>query len=89
VPKLERILCTVDFSEFSKWACRHALSLAKHYGAKLFVLNVVELWRRPSVCFAPAEGCEQFCRRLFDDGQREFMEFVKTLAAKILSPTAC
>lgn len=56
MPKLERILCPVDFSEFSEWAYRHALSLARHYRTKLVVLHVVELWRHSFVCFAPVKG---------------------------------
>ncbi|HEU0140216.1 MAG TPA: universal stress protein [Bryobacteraceae bacterium] len=40
--KLERILCPVDFSEFSAKAYDYAHSLARHYGAKLFVLHVTE-----------------------------------------------
>ena len=39
---IERILCPVDFSEFSDRACDHAHSFARHFGAKLFVLHVAE-----------------------------------------------
>jgi hypothetical protein len=37
MPKIRRILCRIDFSEFSERAYRHALSLAQHCRAKLFV----------------------------------------------------
>jgi hypothetical protein len=37
MPKLRRILCPTDFSEFSDLAFRYALSLAQHYRAKMFV----------------------------------------------------
>jgi nucleotide-binding universal stress UspA family protein len=40
--KIERILCPVDFSEFSDRACDHAHSFARQFGAKLFVLHVAE-----------------------------------------------
>jgi nucleotide-binding universal stress UspA family protein len=40
--KIERILCPVDFSEFSARACEYAHSFAREYGAKLFVLHVAE-----------------------------------------------
>jgi len=63
-------------------AYNHALSIAKHYGAKLFVLNVVELWQYPCVCFAPVEGYEQFRRHLFDNGQRKLLELENNLAVK-------
>lgn len=39
--KIERILCPVDFSEFSARAYDYAHSLARQYGSKLFVLHVV------------------------------------------------
>jgi nucleotide-binding universal stress UspA family protein len=40
--KIERILCPVDFSEFSDRACDYAHSFARHFGAKLFVLHVTQ-----------------------------------------------
>jgi nucleotide-binding universal stress UspA family protein len=40
--KTERILCPTDFSEFSDKAFDYALSLARHYGATLFLQHVVE-----------------------------------------------
>lgn len=39
--RIERILCPVDFSEFSTRALDYAYSLAKHYQAKLFVEHVI------------------------------------------------
>lgn len=40
-PKIERILCPVDFSEFSMKAYDYAYSLARRYGAKLLLQHVV------------------------------------------------
>jgi nucleotide-binding universal stress UspA family protein len=40
--KMQRILCPVDFSEFSERAYEYALSFARHFGAKLFVQHVTE-----------------------------------------------
>ncbi len=40
--KIERILCPVDFSEYSIRAYDYAYSLAKHYGAKLVIEHVVQ-----------------------------------------------
>ncbi len=40
--RIDRILCPVDFSEFSAKACDYAYSLAKHYRAKLFLDHVVQ-----------------------------------------------
>ncbi|HEY6270829.1 MAG TPA: universal stress protein [Terriglobales bacterium] len=42
MPKFERILCPVDFSEFSAKASEYAYSLAKHYRARLFLEHVVQ-----------------------------------------------
>ena len=40
--RVEKILCPVDFTEFSDRAYDYAYSLALHYEAKLFVLHVAE-----------------------------------------------
>lgn len=40
---LARILCPVDFSEYSSKAYDYAYSLARHYNAKLFLQHVAEL----------------------------------------------
>jgi len=40
--KIERILCPMDFSEFSVRAYDYAQSLAKHYNARLYVEHVVQ-----------------------------------------------
>jgi nucleotide-binding universal stress UspA family protein len=40
--RIEWILCPVDFSEFSTRAYEYALSLARHYRAKLFLQHVVQ-----------------------------------------------
>ena len=39
--RIERILCPLDFSEFSDRACRYAQSLARHYEAALTLVHVV------------------------------------------------
>src|SRR5688572_5130843 len=38
--KIKRILCAVDFSEFSRHALDHALALARSYKAEVTVLHV-------------------------------------------------
>ena len=40
--KFERILCPVDFSDYSTRALDYAYLLAKHYGSKLFFEHVVQ-----------------------------------------------
>src|SRR6187455_2143964 len=39
--QLDRILCAVDFSEFSRRALDHALSVARGYGSTITALHVV------------------------------------------------
>jgi universal stress protein A len=38
----ERIVCAVDFSHYSKATCLRAIEVARHFGAHLTLLNVVE-----------------------------------------------
>ena len=38
----EKILCLVDFSEFSMKAYEYAYSLAQHYGDQLFLEHIVQ-----------------------------------------------
>ena len=40
--RIEKILCPVDFSEYSAKAYEYAQSLAQHYGAKLLLQHVVQ-----------------------------------------------
>ncbi len=40
--KMEKILFPTDFSEYSQYAFPYALSFAKEYGAKLYILHVIE-----------------------------------------------
>jgi nucleotide-binding universal stress UspA family protein len=75
---IERILCPVDFSKYSVQAYAYACSLAQRYGAKLFVQNVVELWRHPSASFAAAADLyAQFCADLTDEGKEHLQRFVE------------
>ncbi|MBI1956762.1 MAG: universal stress protein [Acidobacteria bacterium] len=40
-PRIKNILCPVGFSEFSQRAFRYATSIARHFGARLFVQHTV------------------------------------------------
>jgi nucleotide-binding universal stress UspA family protein len=44
-----RILCPIDFSEFSLDALRHGLELARWYSAELFLLHVYQVSQPPPV----------------------------------------
>ena len=76
--ELRRILCPIDFSEFSVRAYHHALSLAEHYRAKLVAQHIVELWHYPYVGFvASAELYEEFSQALREKAKEQLQEFVK------------
>ena len=63
--EVKRILCPVDFSEYSVRAYRHALSLAEHYQSKLVALHIAEVWRHPSASFAATASLyEEYCQSL-------------------------
>jgi nucleotide-binding universal stress UspA family protein len=69
--KPARILCPVDFSEFSEKAYAYAYSLARHYGARLFVQHVTEpvLVLHRSYISAPILE-EMFSREIADVHER-------------------
>jgi nucleotide-binding universal stress UspA family protein len=85
--ELRRILCPIDFSEFSARAYRHALSVAQHYRAKLVAQHVVELWRYPQVDFAASAGLfEEFWQALLEKGKEQLQEFVKNYTPDDIQP---
>jgi nucleotide-binding universal stress UspA family protein len=87
MPEINRILCPIDFSEFSARAYRHALSLAQHYRAKLFVQHIVELYQYPSVGFVTSAGLyEEFCQALLHNAKEKLQEFVKNHAGNDIHP---
>ena len=77
--KIERILCPVDFSEFSVLAFDYASSLAHRCGAKLFAQNVVEVWQYPSAGFAPnADTYDEFCAALLCQSEARLRAFIQS-----------
>ena len=85
--EVKRILCPLDFSEFSVRAYRHALSLAEHYGAKLVAQHTVEVWRHPSVGFAATANLyDEYCQTLRGDGKEQLKEFVKNYTYNKVQP---
>ena len=57
--RIERILCPIDFSEFSARAYDYAQSLARHYQAKLFLNHVVDFGIPPYEYYTPAVDFER------------------------------
>lgn len=75
--KLERILCPIDFSDFSTRAYAYASSLARQSGAKLFVQHVVEMWQYPSSGFVPtADEYEKFCKAMRIQSRERLRSFM-------------
>jgi nucleotide-binding universal stress UspA family protein len=76
--EIKVILCPIDFSEFSTRAYRYALSIAKHYHAKVVVQHIVEFWRYPYAEYAASQGdYQEFCRALREAGEEKLRQFVK------------
>jgi nucleotide-binding universal stress UspA family protein len=75
---IQRILCPIDFSEFSTRAFRHAVSLAEHYRASLVALHVVEMWKYPYADYAAVDGGDYANLResLHKGGEEHLREFV-------------
>jgi len=78
--KFEKVLCPVDFSEFSAGAYDYAQSLAQHYGAELILEHVVEplCAAYPYAAFPRSVSTLNTLNSdLRSQGQRELEEFVK------------
>src|SRR5208283_4977594 len=76
--EIKRILCPIDFSEFSARAYRYALTIAGHYRSKVVAQHIVELWRYPSAGFAASASLyDEFCQAVLESGKEQLQEFVK------------
>lgn len=75
--KLERILCPMDFSEFSAKSYEYAHSLAYHYGAKLFVEHVVQPLTMAYPYYAFPDSVNQVYCDLTTDAEKHLREFVQ------------
>jgi nucleotide-binding universal stress UspA family protein len=75
---IQRILCPIDFSDFSARAFRHALSLAEHYRAGLVALHDVEMWKYPYAEYAATDGGDyaNLRKSLHQGGRDHLQEFV-------------
>src|SRR5271154_2985621 len=85
--EIKRILCPIDFSEFSVRAYRHALSLAEHYEAKLVAQHIVEVWRHPSASFAATASLyTEYCQSLTGYAAEQLEKFAKDHAHNEVQP---
>ena len=76
--KIERILCPVDFSEFSLKAYDYAYSLAQHYDSQLLLEHVIE----PLAVSYPYDGYPEVLDQIYKDlrvkATERLQELVKT-----------
>ncbi len=75
---IQRILCPIDFSEFSTRAFHHSLSLAEHYRSSLVALHVVEMWKYPFADYAATDGGDygNMKKSLHQGAKQHLQEFV-------------
>lgn len=75
--QFKRILCPVDFSDFSVSAYQYALTIAEYYKAHLVVLHGVELSKYPYADYVGATGnFAELSKALCEGGEAKLREFV-------------
>jgi nucleotide-binding universal stress UspA family protein len=76
--RFKRVLCPVDFSDFSASAYEYALTVAEYYKAHLVALHAVELSKYPYADYVGATGnSADLSRALCDGGKVKLRDFVK------------
>jgi nucleotide-binding universal stress UspA family protein len=84
--KFQRILCPVDFSDFSLNAYAYARSLAQHYKAHLSLLNVVQpLTVTYPYYYMPAQ-MTRLSSELVDKARRQLRELAEKYASDAVQP---
>jgi nucleotide-binding universal stress UspA family protein len=79
---INRILCPVDFSDFSLDALRHGLALAKWYSAQLTLFHVYRI-AQP----VPVEGFPESVPVIVDVDPTKLIEDVRRFCAPLLGPS--
>jgi len=78
MPKINRILCPIDFSEFSVKAYDYAQSLACHYKASLLLVHVTESLTPMYPYYAFPNAYLDICQQLHTNAEQQLQEFAKT-----------
>jgi nucleotide-binding universal stress UspA family protein len=86
MPKIQTILCPVDFSEFSVNAYEYAESLAFHYKAKLLLQHVLFSMKPIDWWSIYPESYEADCQKLRADAERKLRQFAKQHARTEIQP---
>ena len=84
--QIERILCPIDFSEFSVTAYDYAQSLAWHYKATLFLQYVIDSLTPYYPYFAYPDPYHELCRKLRADAEHQLQEFAKKHSWRGIEP---
>ena len=80
--KLERILCPLDFSEFSARAFEYALSLARRYKCKLLVEHVLHLPFSAYPSYVNAEAIDNVAQGLSAFAREQLEDFLRKQTGK-------
>ena len=86
MPQIERILCPIDFSEFSEKAYDYAQSLAWHYKATLFLQHVIDSLTPYYPYQAYPDAYNEMCRMLRAGAERQLQEFAEKHARHGIQP---
>jgi nucleotide-binding universal stress UspA family protein len=86
MPHIERILCPIDFSEFSEKAYDYAQSLARQYKATLFLLHVIDSLTPLYPYQAYPDAYNEMCRNLRAGAERQLQEFAEKHARHGILP---
>jgi nucleotide-binding universal stress UspA family protein len=86
MPKIERILCPIDFSEFSEKAYEYAQSLAWHYKATLFLQHVIDSLAPPFHRNPFPDSYNEICQALRAGAERQLQEFAEKHARDGILP---
>jgi nucleotide-binding universal stress UspA family protein len=84
--QIERILCPIDFSEFSEKAYDYAQSLAWHYKATVFLQHVIDSLSPPFDRNPFPDSYNEICQTLRAGAQRQLQEFAEKHARPGIVP---
>ena len=86
MPQIERILCPIDFSEFSEKAYDYAQSLAWHYKATLFLQHVIDSLAPPFHRNPFPDSYNEICRNLRAGAEQQLQEFAEKHTRRGIQP---
>jgi len=75
--EFKKILLATDFSENSKWALTYALSLARRYESKLYIVHVIQQATYPFDLYAEIafDALDKFNRNVTEAVAKEMKKF--------------